>query len=51
MTFLGHFKEGKLKRHLRVDGGKSTINYHNETNIFELKGNESFLKFVNGSED
>ena len=51
MTFLGHYKDGKLQRHLKDDGGKSIIDYHNETNIFEIKGNESFLKFINGSDD
>jgi hypothetical protein len=33
MEFLGHFKDKKLKRHLRVEDGKHNIVYNDTFNI------------------
>jgi hypothetical protein len=46
IEFLGHFKEGKLKRHLRVEDTYPEVVYDYSTNIYQLKGNDVLNHFI-----
>lgn len=50
MEFLGHYKEGKLKRHLRVETGRGGVEYRKEDNIYSIRGYEALMEFVNPKE-
>jgi hypothetical protein len=45
MEFLGHFKSGNLKRHLRVEDNSEGLTY--DQHIYNIKGNNALEEFLN----
>jgi len=47
MEFLGHYKEGKLSRHLRAEDGKNEVVFQEQTSSYIIRGNKSLRSFIN----